>query len=346
MDIRDFWYIACETKQLKDKKPLACKILDEWLVVFRNASGGVTALRDRCLHRGSQLSRGEVRSGTLVCPYHGWTYNGSGEVVQIPSEGPDRPRGKTRCSPPYSAVEKEGYVYVKLKPQKQDQEQPLGPPEPFSIPFYGAAGWHKIRLKNRFKNSVTNCVENFVDVPHTVFVHPGIFRKTQGRKLTATVSRQNGEVHVEYNNEVNSFGWFSKFFGLKQKSIKHTDSYFMPNVTSVEYNMGPKRIFYITSQSIPIAEEETLVYTDLTYNYGLWNKLVAPLVRIHAQKIISQDIDVLNNQMKTIKKYGMNFQNSPADIIHVFIESIRKKLEEGADPRRLPAKKATVDFWI
>ena len=41
----------------------------------------------------------------------------------------------------------------------------------------------------QFPNNVTNCVEDFVDIPHTAFVHPRIFRVRKDEKLTANVQR-------------------------------------------------------------------------------------------------------------------------------------------------------------
>jgi hypothetical protein len=78
----------------------------------------------------------------------------------------------------------------------------------------------------------------------------------------------------------------------------------------------------------------------------MWTHLAAPIVRRHAQAIIDQDIEILGHQMTMIKAYGESFQNSPADLIHVFIESIQRHLARGEDPRALPAKNASIEFWV
>src|SRR5262249_8793755 len=157
--------------------------------------------------------------------------------------------------------------------------------QPFRIPFYKAKGWASIRLKNLFHNTVTNCAENFVDIPHTAFVHPTIFRVSRNEKLTATVQRKDGTVMVNYRGERANLGIFSRFLNRSGKEISHTDAFFMPNVTSVDYRFSENRRFIITSQSIPVEDEKTLVYTDLTYNYGIWNWLAKPIIRWQAQTI-------------------------------------------------------------
>ena len=339
MDLKDFWYIAAETKELK-RLPLAVKILDEWIVLFRNEAGQAIALQDRCVHRCAQLSKGKVVGNFLRCPYHGWTYDEAGAVVRVPSEGTGDNKVSGRRAIRYAVTEIDDYIYVRLNQAAPESIRP------FRIPHYGRRGWKSIRLKNRFANNVTNCVENFVDIPHTVSVHPGIFRKEKGEKIEAKVERKSGSVFVTYRNEKANLGFFSKLLNPRDREIRHTDHFHMPNVTSVHYDISERRQFFISSQSIPVTAEETLVYTDLTYDYGIFNPISAPIVRQQAQTIIDQDIEILGNQMKTIRKYGNRFMNSEADVIHVLIESIRSELEKGGDPLALPEKTHQIEFWV
>lgn len=340
MDVRDFWYIAAQSSQLGRKKPLPAKILDEWIVLFRDGRGCAVAMQDRCLHRSARLSAGKVRGGRVECPYHGWTYNGDGEVVKIPSEGPGKPRIGAKCATLFKTREQDGYIYVCLS-----KEEDLAS-HPFRIAHYGEPGWHTIRVIHRFSNTVTNCAENFVDIPHTVSVHPGIFRTKRNQKIVATIERRDGNVLVNYENETTNLGVFSWFLNPTRQKIVHTDAFYMPNITKVSYDMGSNRRFIITSQSVPESEYETRVYTDLTYNYGIWNKLAIPFVWLQAKIIIWQDIVILKNQMETIRKYGDKFHNSPADLIHTMIESVRNAILEGKDPRELSHKIKTVEFWV
>jgi phenylpropionate dioxygenase-like ring-hydroxylating dioxygenase large terminal subunit len=339
MDLRDFWYIAAESRELKNGQLRALELLGQWIVLFRDSSGRAVAIEDRCLHRCARLSRGSCTNGRLQCAYHGWIYDEEGRVVAIPSEG--ELTGKPRQARRFDVREQDHYIYVRPGEAKEYPEV-----MPFQIPLYNAPGWAHIRLRNRFANNVTNCVENFVDIPHTAFVHPRIFRDHRGEQLTATVRRTCGSVLVRYGNERANLGIFSRFLNPEGSEIEHTDAFHMPNVTCVDYTFRPSRRFIITSQSIPVGEAETLVYTDLTYHYGIWNRLARPIIRRQAQKIIDQDIAILGEQMEVIKKFGASFSNSRADIIHVFIESIRNELERGKDPRLLPDKEQEIEFRV
>ncbi len=338
MKLEDFWYVVALSRDLKADRPIARTILDEWLVIFRDENGEPVAMRDRCMHRNSRLSPGKVQNGRLQCPYHGWEYDRSGQVVAVPAEGEYLQQNSARCVKRYDVCERDGYVYARLANTIEMQ--------PFFMPHYAESGWETVRVINRFENSVVNCAENFIDIPHTVSVHPGVFRVPRRQRLEMLVERSNGMVTATYANETNNLGWYSRFLNPGGAEIQHIDRYFMPNVTSVEYNLGQHRRCFITSQSIPESANSTLVYTDVTYNYGMWNKLARPFVWRTAQHIIGQDVDILRQQGESIERYGQQFNNTPADTIHVFVESIYRALEQGEDPCLLPQKAVHIKFWV
>lgn len=337
---KNYWYILCQSSELKKDEPMSKTILDEWVVVFRDENNNPKAFQDRCIHRNFQLSKGQVKNGCLKCPYHGWTFDKEGTVVDIPSEGENFKIAKSRKVKTFEVMEKDDFIYVRL------ESHPTIDTEPFSFPKYKEKGYKTIRLFNKFENNVTNCAENYVDVPHTVFVHDKIFRVPKQERIDAVVERQDGVVKIEYKNEKDNFGWFSWFLNPSREPIYHADYFHSPNVTSVVYKFGSKKEFYISSHCIPINDQVTHVYTDLTFNFGLWNLIAGPMVKYQGQAVIDQDIVVLNNQMKTIKKYGTDFQNSRADIVHVLIESLREEIEKGKDPMALPYKKHEFEFWV
>lgn len=341
LNFKNFWYVACQSHELNAKNmPIHRMILDEWIVLFRDEKGRAKAFRDRCIHRNFQLSKGRVTDGCLQCPYHGWTYDSEGVVTNIPAEGEDFKKINSRHAHTFECQEVDDLVFVRLEQPKDYETSPV------RMPFYAQKGYKTVRLFNIFKNNVTNCAENYVDVPHTVFVHDKIFRVSRQELVEARVERSNGSVRVDYLKETNNLGWFSWFLNPKGCEITHTDYFHMPNVTSVEYIFSPGREFYITSQSVPVSEWESHVYTDLTFNFGIWNSLAAPIVRYQGQSVIDQDLEVLENQSKVIKKYGEKFSNSKADIVHVLIESVREAIAKGKDPKALPNKKHDFRFWI
>src|SRR5271156_4686483 len=98
MFIRNTWYIAAWSDEIA-QRPLARRILGEPMVLFRDASGQVAALEDRCCHRGAPLSLGEVKANGLMCGYHGLVFATDGRCVEIPGQTVIPPSAKVPSHP-------------------------------------------------------------------------------------------------------------------------------------------------------------------------------------------------------------------------------------------------------
>ena len=85
MFVRECWYVAAWGSEISST-PIARTLLDDPVVLYRQADGQVVALEDRCCHRNLPLSMGEVCRDTLVCSYHGLAYNRQGLCVNIPCQ--------------------------------------------------------------------------------------------------------------------------------------------------------------------------------------------------------------------------------------------------------------------
>src|SRR5690606_21797850 len=89
-------------------------LLGERLVLWRGAGGTLTVAADRCPHRESPLSPGEVEDGCLVCPYHGWTFEAGGRCVRVPSSDPGSPVPPRAHLSSVHVAERYGLVWVCL----------------------------------------------------------------------------------------------------------------------------------------------------------------------------------------------------------------------------------------
>jgi nitrite reductase (NADH) small subunit len=57
------------------------------IALFRTADDEVFALRDRCPHKGGQLSQGIVYGNKVACPLHDWKINLDTGLAVAPDEG-------------------------------------------------------------------------------------------------------------------------------------------------------------------------------------------------------------------------------------------------------------------
>src|SRR5688572_1598336 len=277
--LHENWYIAALSKQVTAKKPYASTIMEEPIVLFRGADGRATALIDRCLHRNAALSKGDLFDGCIGCPYHGWTYNAEGELVIVPSEGPEK-------------REQDGFVWVYLGTPERAGEK-----APFRFPHADDPAWRSYVMLTPFDGDVTDLVENFMDVPHTAFVHSGWFRKASNvKRAEATIERTADAVHVEYFQPDDSIGFSKWLLNPDGKVMTHTDRFFMPSITRVDYMWGERRGFVITSQITPVTPVCARVYTSIAFCFGAFNPLARLMLPAYTRAVIQQDVRIMEMQ--------------------------------------------------
>lgn len=85
-----WWGVALAASAPADR-PISRRIGSLPIVLFRDESGSIRALEDRCAHRRAPLSLGQrTAEGLIQCPYHGWRYEGrTGKCRAVPNLSAD-----------------------------------------------------------------------------------------------------------------------------------------------------------------------------------------------------------------------------------------------------------------
>jgi phenylpropionate dioxygenase-like ring-hydroxylating dioxygenase large terminal subunit len=337
------WYIACLSIELKSNKALARTIYDKSYVLFRSKDNSPTCLLNRCLHRLTQLDTGVVKDGNLSCPYHGWKYNSNGDVIEVPSESLKEPPKRKLCNKALPCVEQDGVIWVWMGNSEPTTEKPS-----WRFPFYDDSNWVNYFMITDFDNEVTNLCENFMDVPHTVFVHKSWFRNKSFTKVPMTVETKDATVLVTYNQKKDKIGgFFNRLLNPKGEDMLHTDEYIYPNLTRVDYTFGNKHGFIINSQNTPVSSLKSRTYTYISYRVAFGSTFIKPFMKFYTRKVIEQDVEIMKIQSKSLEiDPTLNFQSTEADALHVEIEKLRKWGEQ--DNKNLLEYKNTISsyFWI
>jgi len=80
-------FLAHESMIPKKGDYLTTTMGDDPVVVVRQSSGEFVAFMNQCRHRGMRLCRSdEGNAKAFTCSYHGWVYDLSGKLVQVPHE--------------------------------------------------------------------------------------------------------------------------------------------------------------------------------------------------------------------------------------------------------------------
>ncbi len=78
-------YVALEAEIPKPGDYKRTFIGDRSVVVMRAKDGDVTAVENRCAHRGLQFCQEHLGNAPeIVCPYHQWTYDLTGKLIGVP----------------------------------------------------------------------------------------------------------------------------------------------------------------------------------------------------------------------------------------------------------------------
>ncbi len=158
------WHPVLATNSLTDA-PLAVTLLEQELVLWRDAAGLAHAWTDQCPHRGAKLSLGRVCAGRLECPYHGWQFEAGGQCVHVPAVPAFVPSA-SHSARIHAVVEAYGLLWVQLQ---ADVSVPL--------PAFVAETDTQLRKvlcgPYDVATSAPRIVENFLDMAHFGFVHEG-----------------------------------------------------------------------------------------------------------------------------------------------------------------------------
>jgi phenylpropionate dioxygenase-like ring-hydroxylating dioxygenase large terminal subunit len=170
LGFENYWYPIITAREI-GQKPHAVRLIGHDIVLFRDA-GKLFALDDRCPHRGVKLSAGKCAyagSGTISCPYHGWTFDGaSGQLVAALMEGPDSPLTRKLAVRSYPVREFAGLIWVwpgMMEPSKLEDDIPeyVGQQDKF----------FSISMYTDYKCNWRALVDNWPQDHHAQYVHRG-----------------------------------------------------------------------------------------------------------------------------------------------------------------------------
>lgn len=204
------WFVTCFSEELKpgDVRPLS--YFGQELVMFRTASGEPRILDAYCPHMGAHLGHGgKVNGEGITCPFHAWTFDGSGACTDVPYASKIPPRAKIEC---WSVREKNGMIFVW-------HDRGHGPPtwEIPDIEGFGTDAWtpwfHGMLEVKRHPREI---VENVVDVGHFIPVHGTHVDEIRNEFTPLTATQINrgtayplggGKDHYELNATYHGPAW-------------------------------------------------------------------------------------------------------------------------------------------
>ncbi|MBM2811663.1 MAG: rieske 2Fe-2S iron-sulfur domain protein [Chloroflexi bacterium] len=169
--MRRYWHPIAASSQLTERGTRPVRLLGEDLVLYRDRSGGLGLVAQRCPHRRAGMIFGIPEQEGLRCAYHGWLFNAEGRCLEQPFEQTEDPNStfKDRVAiKAYPVEEYAGLIWAYLGPQ----------PAPL-IPHWDLFAWEHV--PKDIGMAIIPCnwlqvMENSMDPVHAEWLHGAFHR--------------------------------------------------------------------------------------------------------------------------------------------------------------------------
>lgn len=204
------------------------------------------------------------------------------------------------------------------------------PMRPFSFPHLLDRGYSHIRRVFDVESTLPSALENALDVPHTAFLHGGLFR-TEGRRteIEVRIRRAADRVEAEFIGEPRPLGFLGSLLSPRGGVVTHFDRFLLPSIAQVEYRLGRSHLV-ITTAMTPITDRTTRLHAVASFKLRVPSAIVKLLVAPIAARIVRQDVSILASQSRTIRRFGEEkFSSTEIDVLGPHIRHLLEQSQLG-----------------
>lgn len=191
--MRDWLFVAREEEIANPGDYIAMRLVGQPIVIARGKEGALHAYYNLCLHRGVEVAYGAGNAAMFKCPYHGWTYDTSGNLVGAPHMGQTQGFDIKSCRlKPIRIDTWRRNVFITFNPDAPSLAQFVAELEQ----DFGFLGMEKCRLGYKITQEL-QCNwklvhENYLDFYHVQVLHARTTGARFSWKDEDWVKRENG----------------------------------------------------------------------------------------------------------------------------------------------------------
>jgi len=290
--LREAWYYAAPARQVKPARLLPCQMLGEPVVLGRDRSGAVFALRDLCPHRGMPLSAGHFDGREIECCYHGWRFASDGRCTAIPSLVDGQAFDLSTIGVPrYPACEVQGNIWVYFG------EDPGRAPEIPQIDGFGDSARPRLFTSLRVSAGFDATVVGLLDPAHGPFVHHGWWwrsRHSLQEKAKEFAPSPWGFTMRRHASSRNSRG-----YRLLGRTTETEIDFALPGVRIDHTCAGRHAVANLTA--ITPIDDRTTQINHCIYWTAPWLSAATPLLGQVMRAFLEQDRRVLERQQQGLR---------------------------------------------
>ena len=172
---------------------------------------------------------------------------------------------------------------------------------------------------------------NALDVPHTAYLHGGLFRSPESRnRIRAVVRRWHDRCECEYIGEPRPPGLAGRILSPGGGVVTHFDRFFLPSVVQVEYRLGDDAHIVTTAACTPVDDYDTRLYSVVRVRTRLPGWLIRPILQPIALRIFGQDAVVLARQTQQAHRFGSQvYASTDVDLLGPHILKLMHRAATG-----------------
>lgn len=294
--LRAFWH-PIAVSSLLGKKPLERRLCGERMVLFRDAAGRARAIAAKCPHRGANMAGGRVVRGCIECPYHGWTFDGAGRCVRVPSnaDGADIPASFATRS--YEIIEQQGIIWAHVG---DPAKAPAPPP---TLAVLDDPDYRRFDVEQVVPGPFDWWVENFLNIAHITFTHARTYGGDNPVVEEFPVDHWPGDLGFSTRFIVHhNYGLLTRMIHGRLGTF-HEDiqvDHYMPGCTNSLIDVGNDRRQGLVFMASPIDGDTTRIWFIASRNYLKRLPLADELGKLYTRLVIREDVKVVERAITTV----------------------------------------------
>lgn len=327
MFLKNGWYCAGWTQEL-DAGPIARRLLDMPVLVFRGADGAAVAVQGSCPHRFAPLHRGTIAGDTITCPYHGLVFDKGGRCIHNPHGDGELPKNADLQT--YPVIENQGVVWVWLGDPARAAETPVVDTGFLVDPAYATVfGYLSVEAHYQL------IIDNLLDLTHPAILHANSISSPEymGEKMHHRFRQEGMVIHSDYLfKDVAASPGLAPLWGDRRTDVRAMMALYPPSSLMLDFRMnevgGPmdQGLFLPTAHLlVPENERRTHYFYAMGRNAAIDDRGLDAIIAEVARKAFAEEDEPMIRECQEMMGTHDLFALKPA-MLKTDVAAVRARL--------------------
>ena len=303
------WLLVGRSEELSNPGDfMTWSIVGEPIIIARTENEGLKAFYNMCAHRGVEIADGRGNTKTFKCPYHGWVYDLSGNLLGAAYMERVEGFDPKSCRLPALPIDTwAGNIFISLNPKAQPLSDFLGD---FKNEFQTLRP-EDCRLANKIELEL-DCnwkfvSENLMDMYHVGVLHAGSFGARFSWNEEDVHLKSRGEFYMEYSAgppTPNAEPLLGKMPWLEDQPVSYASTGFLaPNLT-IFGRIDCVRMFTVWPQSAKSCK--VIIYhlfPEVFFALEEFTEMIK-IYREYQIKVIEEDRTMMESLQRGVESRG------------------------------------------